>query len=495
MMTQSVMKAADLAFSNKAASTTAQKQTGMDFGKLVNQSMKSDKTASAKVNTAAYKKDSSKTQAAADNGKSDTFDSNKVKPNSAQTDNAVKTPSKQTGNKAAASQTEVDKAADSINSDTDKTETAAVAEPVDAQLIQMLESFSQTVMDKLNLTQEEFNQQLTSQGMSAADLLQQENLQQFILGCNGKTDIVAALTDENLADALKQLQSSLSDIKEEYNTGLTDDQVKAVLERAEALKELMADTAAAPSINEDVKAVSQNKVETDKSKAEDASKTGESQTVTAVQTETDGAKADSLAAAGTNNSEHSSTDSNSGRDLKSENKLQNFVDNLVNASQNLQTDTAEEVSQVAKLRDIANQIIESIKVTVSSDKTSMELQLNPESLGKVNFSVHARDGVLTAHFIVQNEISKEAIESQMQTLRDTLSEQGIKVEAIEVTVASNAFDSNSSKGSDNQQETKESQSGKHITMEEALNMTEESGTEEATEAAEGIRGSMIDYTA
>ncbi len=61
-------------------------------------------------------------------------------------------------------------------------------------------------------------------------------------------------------------------------------------------------------------------------------------------------------------------------------------------------------------------------------------------MGKVNLSVVMKEGVATANFIVQNEMVKEALQSQMQVLRDNLEQQGLKVESIEVTVAEYGFE-------------------------------------------------------
>ena len=57
---------------------------------------------------------------------------------------------------------------------------------------------------------------------------------------------------------------------------------------------------------------------------------------------------------------------------------------------------------------------------------------------------------MTASFITQNEAVKQALESQMMTLQDSLNQQGLKVEAVEVSVSTNAFDSNLDQGRDEQ---------------------------------------------
>ena len=50
----------------------------------------------------------------------------------------------------------------------------------------------------------------------------------------------------------------------------------------------------------------------------------------------------------------------------------------------------------------------------------LEMSLNPESLGKVNLNITSKDGVMTAQITTQNEVSKEALESQLQILKDNI---------------------------------------------------------------------------
>ncbi len=83
---------------------------------------------------------------------------------------------------------------------------------------------------------------------------------------------------------------------------------------------------------------------------------------------------------------------------------------------------------------IVRQIVQQVKVQVKPDTVSMELQLNPENLGKVNLHVSSKEGAVTAQLFVQNETVKQAIEGQIMVLREAMQQQGIKVEAVEVTV-------------------------------------------------------------
>ena len=92
--------------------------------------------------------------------------------------------------------------------------------------------------------------------------------------------------------------------------------------------------------------------------------------------------------------------------------------------------------------DVIRQVSEFTRVMYQGDTTSMEMQLNPENLGKIYVQVTAKEGVVTAHLAVQNEIVKEALENQTIQLRENMNQQGIKVEAVEVTIASHEFERN-----------------------------------------------------
>lgn len=107
-------------------------------------------------------------------------------------------------------------------------------------------------------------------------------------------------------------------------------------------------------------------------------------------------------------------------------------------------------------QDIMRQVLEYMKLQVKPEESSIEMQLHPANLGTLQIHVAARGGVLTANFIAQNEAVKAALESQMVQLRESFEEQGVKVEAIEVTVQTHQFEQNLEQGRGRQpQETTE----------------------------------------
>lgn len=113
-----------------------------------------------------------------------------------------------------------------------------------------------------------------------------------------------------------------------------------------------------------------------------------------------------------------------------------------------QTVAPEEVNKVASrttidVQDIMNQITEFAKMNLSPENSSIEMQLNPENLGKVYLHIAAtKEGNITAELAVSSETVKTALEAQIADLRTSLNQQGIKVDAVEVAIASHEFERN-----------------------------------------------------
>ena len=82
---------------------------------------------------------------------------------------------------------------------------------------------------------------------------------------------------------------------------------------------------------------------------------------------------------------------------------------------------------------IMKQLADYVKIQKGTELTEMEMQLHPASLGNVHIQLATKGGVVTAQITTQNEAVKNAIETQVVQLKDNLEEQGVKVEAVEVS--------------------------------------------------------------
>lgn len=156
----------------------------------------------------------------------------------------------------------------------------------------------------------------------------------------------------------------------------------------------------------------------------------------------------------------------------------------------------QESQWTAQTRDIMNQIMDYMKLQAGPDTTSLEMQLHPASLGTLQVQIASRGGIVTANFITQNEAVKAALESQMIQLKESFEEQGVKVEAIEVTVQTHTFERNLEQGRGrNQQESEKRSRTRRISL-GGTQTAEDSGDEDMLAADMlAMDGSTVNYTA
>lgn len=159
----------------------------------------------------------------------------------------------------------------------------------------------------------------------------------------------------------------------------------------------------------------------------------------------------------------------------------------------------EKVAITQQMREVFEQVVEQIKVTVTEDTSEMTMQLNPENLGKVNLSIVAKEGHITAQFVTETEVARQALESQIQQLRDTLGEQGLKVDKVEVSVSDFSFAQQNNANAEEQKEQQRSEHAKQVhrnlnlsSLEDITDMTEE---EELAVKIMRSNGNQIDFTA
>lgn len=176
---------------------------------------------------------------------------------------------------------------------------------------------------------------------------------------------------------------------------------------------------------------------------------------------------------------------------------QNITGTAFSQMQDMVGETAPQVD----VAEIMKQIVEYSKVTINNQATTMEMQLNPENLGKLYMEITSKDGMVSARITAQNEAVKEALESQLVELRQSLNQAGVKVEAVEVTVESHEFEKNLEQNT-KQQENQAEQQEKVSKQTRRINLNdldELNGlmTEEESLVAQMMadQGNSIDYTA
>ncbi len=138
---------------------------------------------------------------------------------------------------------------------------------------------------------------------------------------------------------------------------------------------------------------------------------------------------------------------NEGKEIKTDfaEPMENKV-NLFSMNQKLDTlpvlDKAQNLPTIVNIQEVIDQIGEYAKLSVGNQVSTMEMQLNPENLGKLFVTITSHNGEITARIAAQTQLAKEVIDSQISQFRENLGQNGIKVEAVEVTVSTHEFEQN-----------------------------------------------------
>lgn len=290
----------------------------------------------------------------------------------------------------------------------------AVTEKIVAVIAQVLQIPAEQVLDILNqagIDVSQFAQSFLQEGTdNVAQIaeISKEILQAF----HGITDAAAFITDDTLGQKLSELTG---EIKQALGSFVNSD---------------MPQTNAVPQ-------------------QEEITASGQPQVQVSVETQGEG-ETSSEDQLGQETSSRSSVRKEVPQETVEANNLNTFTERMEAAFEErtvmLQGET--EVS----MRDITEQVLDQVKVRVTSETTNLEIQLHPASLGRVNVQVSAAaQGVTTATLYVENEMAKQALESQMITLKQNFQEQGLKVDAVEVTVSNFNLESESQEMAENGQ--------------------------------------------
>lgn len=309
------------------------------------------------------------------------------------------------------------------------------------EIEQLAQDVKNIVKDTLEITDDELEKVMSELGITIADLLIPQNTANLIAAVR-ESSAVEIVTDDELSKLLSDLNMKISEAVENFLTDSNISFEKAVEKLAETVNNesiAIADEMSEFEVTqktEDKNSDNGRSVEVNgKGTAEETAFTTEKITI-----ETDSAGTDS--------------DSNQFGKKDYESVAHNIIHNISDAVTAAVENTADvaEVNRVDGV-DIVRQIIDSVRVNVTEKLQSLEINLNPENLGKLNLVVAAKDGIITASITTQNEAVKNAIENQITMLKEQLNNQGIKVQEVEVTVASHSFDADMGKGDNNDSNT------------------------------------------
>ena len=149
--------------------------------------------------------------------------------------------------------------------------------------------------------------------------------------------------------------------------------------------------------------------------------------------------------------------------------------------------------------DIIRQIVDQISIAKTTGESVIEMQLNPENLGKLYINVTERNSEITARIAVSNETVKNALESQMVALRENLQDANIRVNDVEITIATHEFERNLEQNAGNENGRQDGQQFTHQSSSNGGIRTghNETASDEAGLAAQIMRdnGNSVDFMA
>ena len=149
--------------------------------------------------------------------------------------------------------------------------------------------------------------------------------------------------------------------------------------------------------------------------------------------------------------------------------------------------------------EIIRQIVDQISIANTTGESVIEMQLNPENLGKLYINVTEKNSEITARIAVSNEAVKNALESQMATLRENLQDANIRVNDVEITIATHEFERNLEQNAGNENGRQGGQQYTHQSSNNGGNGSgqNETASDEARLTAQIMRdnGNSVDFMA
>ncbi len=337
-------------------------------------------------------------------------------------------------------------------------------------------------------------------GLGVIDLLNPENIIQVVNALDTSSEGMNLIVDSELYSSLQDILGDVNEMNEEL---IREFDISP--EDIENTVNMMKDKAPELTVNEEPEIKADIK-ETVTTTDEQITKTVDPQAEMIARAD-ESAENSILNAAV---SEMENSDTGSGKDKQGSNLFKNqetvnpfnqIVNNIVDAAVSAENTSGITYTDRAQMEEIVRQITDKITVMTSENETSMELSLHPASLGNVNILLTSSKDGITAKFTAQNEIVKEAVESQMTALMQKFDEQGVKVTSVEITIASHAFEQNLQQEDQNQeardQMEKNKKSLRRINLAEIDEEIEEEMSQAELIAAQmmAYNGNMIDFSA
>lgn len=333
---------------------------------------------------------------------------------------------------------------------------------------------------QMGISQEMLKEAMDELGMTDVSLLDPKNVKDLMVHLTEGADDMSLLTDEafynSVAEALTALEELTDQLQEE--TGMSPEELREALSAAqnplEKEPEVQVEVTGRQNLTENEKPEDVVKVNVPKPEL------------------TENARTENIP------SKEMHKQESDGKDSESPFMGNNYQTQNAEAGTEVQATETKSAFSMADTQEIMDQIMDYMKVAVKPEMTSLEMQLHPESLGTLHIQITNREGAVTAQFIAQNESVKAALESQVMELKENLEQQGVKVEAVEVTIAQYSLDRNPSGDETPTDQGKRGKKGnRNLNLNDLNPEEEEDLTEEEKLTAQMMQssGSTVNYMA
>lgn len=342
---------------------------------------------------------------------------------------------------------------------------------------EVCEDIKDAIKEEFDVSDEDIKVAMELLGLTALDLLSTAKVAELIEQLTG-TDALTLITNEDMMQSF----NNIINVVDEANADIADmlgvktEEVGIVLEQNNIV----------PVVNSEDTAKQDNVKESDTKNADDnINQTVDNQESLSevlakkITTESDGKAKNNMSESNEANNKVTYAD---------------VADNMISNITDTFADIITEGISTVKEADIVNQVIDSVKLMASRELTSMEVMLNPEHLGSVHITVTARNGIVSAQIAAQNEQVKTALENQMVTLREQFESQGLKVDAVEITVMAHSFEAGQNFGQ-SESERKQGESKVHRKLNLSSFDDELEEDLESTAPAPKAEGSSVEYLA
>lgn len=342
---------------------------------------------------------------------------------------------------------------------------------------EVCEDIKDAIKEEFNVSDEDIKVAMELLGLTALDLLSTAKVAELIEQLTG-TDALTLITNEDMMQSFNNIINVVDEANADIAgmLGVKIEEVGIVLGQNDI----------APVVNSEDTAKQDNVKEADAKNADDnINQTVDNQESLSevlakkITTESDGKAKNNMSESNEANNKVTYAD-------VADNMISNITDTFADI-------ITEDISTV-KEADIVNQVIDSVKLMASRELTSMEVMLNPEHLGSVHITVTARNGIVSAQIAAQNEQVKTALENQMVTLREQFESQGLKVDAVEITVMAHSFEAGQNFGQ-SESERKQGESKVHRKLDLSSFDDELEEDLESTAPAPKAEGSSVEYLA